>query len=93
MRQPDGPQRPRAGDSFSGPALSVSEIELIGGIRATFAFPDAVADVDVAMAAIDEQVAAGYTLFCMKPSQYTDDIREVAGICRRMVAYCGRCGA
>ena len=27
------------------------------------------------------------------PSQYTDDIREVAGICRRMVAYCGRCGA
>ena len=26
------------------------------------------------------------------PSQYTDDIREVAGICRRMADYCGRCG-
>ena len=71
----------------------ISDIELIGGTRATFASPDAVADVDDAMAAIDEQVAAGYTLFCMKPSQYTDDIREVAGICRRMVDYCGRCGA
>ena len=29
----------------------------------------------------------------MKPSQHTDDIREVAGIYRRMVDYCGRCGA
>ena len=27
------------------------------------------------------------------PSQYTDDIREVAGICRRMVDDRGRCGA
>ena len=79
-----------------GPAAAgrhISEIELIGGTRANFASPDAVADVDDAMAAIDEQVAAGYTLFCMKPSQYTDDIREVAGICRRMVDYCARCGA
>ena len=76
-----------------GPALSVSEIQLIGGTRATCASPRAVADVDDAMAAIDEQVAAGYTLFCMNPSQYTHDIREVAGICRRMVDYCGRCGA
>ena len=64
-----------------------------GGTRARFASPDAVADVDDAMAAIDEKVAAGYTLFCMKPSQYTDDIREVADICRRMVNYCERCGA
>ena len=52
-----------------------------------------IADVDDAMAAGDEQVAAGHTLLCMKPSQYTDDIREVAGICRRMVDYCGRHGA
>ena len=49
---------------------------------ATFASPAAVADVDDAMAAIDEQVAAGYTLFCMNPSQHTHDIREAAGICR-----------
>ena len=68
----------------------ISEIELIGGTRATFASPDAVADVDSAMAAIDAQVEAGYTLFCMKPSQYTDDINEVAPVCRRMVDYCSR---
>ena len=71
----------------------ISEMELIGGTRATFASPDSLADVDEAMAAIDEQVAAGYSLFCMKPSQYTDDIGEVADICRRMVDYCARYGA
>lgn len=69
---------------------SIDEIELVGGTRATFASPDAVADVDEAMSAIDEQVAAGYTLFCMKPSQYTDDIAEVPAVCRRMVGYCAR---
>ena len=68
----------------------ISEIELVGGTRATFASPDAVADVDQAMAAVDEQAAAGYTLFCMKPSQYTDHIGEVPAICRRMVDYCAR---
>ena len=80
-------------EGLAAAGRDISEIELIGGTRATFASPDAVADVDDAMAAIDKQVAAGYTLFCMKPSQYTDDIREVADICRRMVNYCERCGA
>ena len=78
----------RLAEGLAAAGRDISEIELIGGTRATFASPDAVADVDDAMAAMDEQVAAGYSLFCMKPSQYTDDIREVAGICRRMVDYC-----
>ena len=68
----------------------ITEIELVGGTRAAFASPEATADVDEAMAAIDEQVEAGYTLFCMKPSQYTDDISEVGAICGRMVDYCAR---
>ena len=80
-------------DGLAAAGRDISEMELIGGTRATFASPDSLADVGEAMAAIDEQVAAGYSLFCMKPSQYTDDIGEVADICRRMVDYCGRCGA
>ena len=77
-------------DGLAAAGRDISEIELVGGSRATFASDDAVADVDEAMAAIDEQVEAGYSLFCMKPSQYTDDINEVAGVCRRMVDYCAR---
>ena len=87
---PTGDDLHQLAQGLAAAGRDIGEIELIGGTRSTFASNDAVADVDDAMAAIDEQVEAGYTLFCMKPSQYTDDIREVAGICRRMVDYCAR---
>ena len=77
-------------EGLAAAGRSIDEIELVGGTRAIFDSPDSVADVDRAMAAIDEQVAAGYSLFCMKPSQYTDDIAEVPAVCRRMVDYCAR---
>ena len=81
------------GEGLAAAGRDLAEIELVGGTRATFSGPEAVADVDEAMAAIDAQVAAGYSLFCMKPSQYTDDIAEVPAICRRMVDYCARLGS
>lgn len=67
---------------------ALSDLELVGGTRATFDSPDAVADVDQAMADLEDQVAAGYTTFCMKPSQYTDQVASVASICERMVSRC-----
>ena len=67
---------------------SLDEIEMVGGTRATFAGADDVADVEAAMADFADQRAAGYSLFCMKPSQYTDELAEVPDICRRMVAHC-----
>jgi probable F420-dependent oxidoreductase len=66
----------------------VSELELVGGTRATFRGADDVADLDAAVADFPAQIERGYTTFCMKPSQYTDDPSEVPGICRRMVRYC-----
>jgi probable F420-dependent oxidoreductase len=65
----------------------ISEIELVGGTRATFGGPDEVADVEASMADFAQQIDRGYTTFCMKPSQYTDDIGEVAAICDRMTRY------
>jgi probable F420-dependent oxidoreductase len=62
-----------------------SELELVGGTRATFDGPDSVADVEQAMADFPEQIGRGYTTFCMKPSQYTDDPAQVGEICARMV--------
>lgn len=64
---------------------SVGEMEMVGGTRATFDGPDAVADLDVAMASFGEQGAQGYTTFCMKPSQHTDDVDEVESLCERLV--------
>ena len=45
---------------------------------------DSVADVERAMADIPDQIARGYTTFCMKPSQFTDDPGQVGEICLRM---------
>lgn len=64
---------------------SIDEIELVGGTRATFDGPDSVADVERAMADVPAQVERGYSTFCMKPSQYTDDPGEVREICHRMI--------
>lgn len=65
----------------------IGELELVGGTRATFARSDDVADVEASMADFAQQIARGYTTFCMKPSQYTDRLDEVPEICRRMVDY------
>lgn len=63
----------------------LSELELVGGTRATFSGPDSVADVEASMASFERQVEQGFTTFCMKPSQYTDDLGEVEDVCHRMV--------
>jgi probable F420-dependent oxidoreductase len=69
---------------------SIDELELVGGTRATFVDADDVADVDAALADLGDQIAAGYTTFCMKPSQYTDDIADVPAVCRRMIEIASR---
>lgn len=63
----------------------LGDLEMIGGTRATFAGADDVADPMAAMATFPDQLAAGYTTFCMKPSQHTDSIDEVPGVCSLMV--------
>ena len=62
------------------------ELELVGGTRA--AFPDArsVADLGAALASIPEQMAQGFSTFCFKPSQFTDDAAAVGRLCRQVIA-------
>ncbi len=66
---------------------NIAELEMIGGTRARFSGAHDVAEVAASMATFRDQLAAGFTTFCMKPSQHTDDVAEVADICREMVAY------
>jgi alkanesulfonate monooxygenase SsuD/methylene tetrahydromethanopterin reductase-like flavin-dependent oxidoreductase (luciferase family) len=72
-------------DGLSAAGRSIEEIELVGGSRASFDGPDSVADVERALADLPEQIERGYSTFCMKPSQYTDDPGEVREICDRMI--------
>jgi probable F420-dependent oxidoreductase len=67
----------------------VRELELVGGTRAVFPDGHAVADLGRALEAIPPQVAAGFTTFCIKPSQFTDDPRDVAGLCQDIIRRVG----
>jgi probable F420-dependent oxidoreductase len=61
-------------------------LELVGGIRGTFADAGSVADLGRAAEAIPGQLAQGYTSICFKPSMFTDDIEQVGPLCRDPVA-------
>ena len=65
-------------------------IEMVGGTRAVFSGADDVADIDEAMADFGDQIAAGFTTFCVKPSQHTDDPAEVRSLCEHIVARAAR---
>jgi probable F420-dependent oxidoreductase len=64
----------------------MSELEVVGGIKPRFPDDDSPGDLTQAAEAIPEQLAHGYTTFCFKPSQYTDDVSEVPALCRDLVA-------
>ena len=64
----------------------MDELELVGGTRAVFADEHSVADLGAALASIPEQLAQGFSSFCFKPSQFTDDPNAVGPLCREVVA-------
>ncbi len=60
-------------------------LELVGGTRAVFPDTGGVADLSQALAVIPPQAADGFTTFCIKPSQFTDDPRDVGRLCREII--------
>ncbi len=65
---------------------SMSEVELVGGIRGRFAGSDDLADLGEAIAAIPAQVARGFGSICVKPSMFLDDAARFPAWCRGLVA-------
>lgn len=74
-------------DALQAAGRSLDDLELIGGTRARFRGANDCADLAEALADIPDQVAAGYSTFCIKPSQHTDDPSEVEVLIERMVSY------
>jgi probable F420-dependent oxidoreductase len=66
-----------------------AELEMVGGLRGTFPDADSTADLAEAVEAVPEQLARGYTSFCFKPNQFTDDVAEWGDVCREAVARVG----
>jgi probable F420-dependent oxidoreductase len=84
--RPTGAELDRLSAAMAAAGRDMAELELVGGIRGRFASPDAVADLDEALADVPAQVAGGFTSMCFKPSMFTDDPAELGAICRRVVA-------
>ena len=77
-------------DAMQAAGRDISELEIVGGIRGALPPGEGVADLARAADAIPEQVEAGYTTICFKPSQFTDDAGAVGELCRRLVSLSSR---
>jgi probable F420-dependent oxidoreductase len=65
---------------------SMSEIEMVGGIRGEFHSADDLANLEEAMDGSLTQLRQGYRTMCFKPSMFTDSVAEVPEVCRKVVA-------
>jgi hypothetical protein len=63
----------------------LAEVELVGGARAVFRDATSCANLDEALADIPEQLAHGFSTFCLKPSQFIDDPNQVGWLCREVM--------
>jgi len=63
----------------------IGQLELIGGIRATFPDDHSPANLEQALTSIPPQLAQGYTTFCVKPNQFIDHAAELRSFCERLV--------
>ena len=64
---------------------SIEELEMVGGTRGVFPDASSVADLDQALSSIPEQVNAGFTSICIKPSQFIDEPERMSAFCRQVV--------
>jgi hypothetical protein len=79
----------RLAAAMAAAGREMGRLELVGGTRAVFDGPDSVADLGQALAVIGPQVQAGFTTFCIKPSQFTDDPAKVGPLCREVIRRVG----
>lgn len=63
----------------------ISDLEMIGSTRAVFPDDNSCADLAQALEPIPEQMTQGFTTFCVKPSQFTDDPDGVGAFCREVM--------
>lgn len=62
-----------------------ADLEMVGGIRPTFPDGHSPAPIALALESIPGQMARGFGTICVKPSQYTDERKEIGPLCREIV--------
>ncbi len=85
LGRPAPGEMPRLAAAMRAAGRDLAGLELVGGTRAVFPGDGGVADLGQALATIPPQAAAGFSTFCIKPSQFTDDPADVARLCREII--------
>ena len=80
-------------DGLGAEGRELSELELVGGMRAVFPDDDSVSPLEPAIASVPAQQARGFTTFCIKPSQFVDEIAHYPAWCREVVERVGEIAA
>lgn len=80
----------RVAAAMTAEGRHAAELELVGGLRAAFPDDDSCADLGQAMESIPEQMAQGFSTFCVKPSQFTDDPDGIGAFCREVMKRAGQ---
>lgn len=90
LGRPSSDQLQRLRDALHAAGREPGSLELVGGTRAVFPDPNRPADLGQALDVIPPQIEQGFTTFCIKPSQFTDDPDDVARLCREIIARVSR---
>jgi probable F420-dependent oxidoreductase len=83
--QPSAEEMEPLRSALSAAGRSISELEVVGGLRPTFTDPSSPADLTQALQSVPWQLEQGYTSLCFNPSQYVSDLGAVPGLCRQLV--------
>lgn len=70
-----------------------SSMEMVGGIRGTFADDHGPADLDQALRSVPGQLERGYTSICFKPAMFIDEAEQLDRFCRGLVRKVGELAA
>jgi probable F420-dependent oxidoreductase len=76
----------RIGEAMRAAGRDPAELELVGGMRGVFTGDDRPSELEAALAAVPPQLEQGYESFCFKPSQFTDDPKQVGPLVREVQA-------
>ncbi|WP_255345492.1 TIGR03619 family F420-dependent LLM class oxidoreductase [Streptomyces chartreusis] len=87
LGRPTPEEMKKLADAMTAAGRNITDLEMIGGTRATFPDDNTCADLAQALESIPEQMTAGFTTFCIKPSQFTDNPKNVAAFCRQVIRH------
>ena len=85
LGRPTADEMRRLRAAMTAAGRDMASLELVGGTRAVFHDATSTADLGEALAVIEPQLDAGFSTFCIKPSQFTDDAHGVGPFCREVI--------